>query len=146
MNESCLPPPDAPVHPQLTHFSTSLSTHTILWFSLPCASLPLYLDQASVPQLQVAETPGLKNPTSVHLSTHQPDPFMQIQLSFLRSHAHLLRILPTSCEEQLPTSEFVSPRKHALPVGIPHCPTPGHLSLLVSKYYGLHVTAGKFTG
>lgn len=95
LNESYLPPPDAPVHPQLTHSSTSLSTHTILCFSIPCASLPLYRDQASVPQLQVAETPGLKDPTSVHLSTHHPDPFMQIQLSFLRSHAHLLRILPT---------------------------------------------------
>jgi hypothetical protein len=143
---SCLPPQISQSH-LLIHLLYHLpSTHHSLVFSIPCASLRCSLDLAFLTQPQVVGTAGLKDPNPMHLSNDHCSPVLLSQPCFLGSHTHLLRPLPHQTNSPV---VFLVPLalfwKHVLPVGILHC-LPGHLSLLVSKYYKSYVTIGKFTG
>lgn len=122
------------------------STHNYFVFSIPCASLRLYLDLPFLTQLQAVGTRALKDPNPMHLSTDYLHSCLLIQPSFLGSHGYLLRFPHHQTNSPViflvPLALFW---KHVLPVGIPHG-LPGHLSLLVSEYYELPITTGKFTG
>lgn len=111
-------------HPQTPRFTPSwlILLHPfqhilfcVLVFHVPSPPLP---GSGLCPSAPGSGNSWSQGPHLMHLSTHHPDPFMQIQLSFLRNHAHLLRILPT---RSTPHKWFLVPQET--------CPASWHSTL-----------------
>lgn len=115
------------------------STHNYFVFSIRCASLRLSLDLAFLTQLQVVGTPSLKDADPVHRRTDHLDSVLLIQPSFLGSQPHPPPEVPSPVIFLVPLALFWN---HVPTLGIPYY-LPGHLSLLVSEYYGLQTTNRK---